>query len=50
MDNLNRELSDHPPYSSDIAPSDCHLFTYLKNWLRSQRFNNNEMVEGVKRG
>jgi small-conductance mechanosensitive channel len=25
-----------------------HLFTYLKNWLRSQLFNNNEMMEGVK--
>jgi hypothetical protein len=40
---------DHPPYSPDIAPSDCHLFTYLKNWLGSQRFNNNEqLMEGVK--
>jgi hypothetical protein len=25
------------------------MFTYLKNWLRSQRFNNNEgLMEGVK--
>jgi hypothetical protein len=29
--------------------SDYHLFTYLNNWLRSQRFNNNEeLMEGVK--
>jgi hypothetical protein len=29
--------------------SDYHLFTYLKNWLWSQRFNNNEeLMEGVK--
>jgi hypothetical protein len=42
-------LFDHPPYSPDLAPSDYHLFTYLKNWLRSQRFNNNEeFMEGVK--
>jgi hypothetical protein len=42
-------LFDHPPYSPDLAPSDCHLFTYLKNWLRSQHFNNNEeLMEGVK--
>jgi histone-lysine N-methyltransferase SETMAR len=46
---LEWELPDHPPYSSDLALSDCHLFTYLKDWLRSQRFNNNEEVmEGVK--
>lgn len=25
------ELVDHPPYSPDLAPSDCHLF--LNNWL-----------------
>jgi hypothetical protein len=25
------------------------MFTYLKNWLRSQRFSNNEeLMEGVK--
>jgi hypothetical protein len=42
-------LFDHPPYSPDLAPSDYHLFTYLKNWLRSQLFNNNEeFMEGVK--
>jgi hypothetical protein len=41
-------LSDHPPYSPDLAPSDYHLFTYLKNWLRSQHFNNNELMDGVK--
>jgi transposase len=32
------ELFDHPPYSPDLAPSDYHLFTYLKKWLGSQRF------------
>jgi hypothetical protein len=25
-----------------ILLSDYHVFTYLKNWLRSQRFNSNE--------
>jgi histone-lysine N-methyltransferase SETMAR len=24
---FNWELSDHPPYSPDLAPSDYHLFT-----------------------
>jgi histone-lysine N-methyltransferase SETMAR len=38
---FNRELFDHPSYSPDLAPSDYHLLTYLKNWLGSQHFNNN---------
>jgi transposase len=44
------ELFDHPPYSPDLAPSDYHPFTrtYLKNWLESQRFSNNELMECVK--
>jgi histone-lysine N-methyltransferase SETMAR len=45
---MSWELFDHPPYSRDLAPSDCYLFTYLENssW---QRFSNNEeSMEGVK--
>jgi histone-lysine N-methyltransferase SETMAR len=41
LDYLNWELFDHSPYSHDLAPSDYHLFTYLKNWLGSQWVNNN---------
>jgi hypothetical protein len=37
-------LFDHPPYSPAVAPSDYYLFTYLKTWLASQRFNNNEQL------
>jgi transposase len=49
LEHLNWEMFDHPPYSSDLFPSDCHLFTYLKNWLRSQIFSSKEeMIEGVK--
>jgi histone-lysine N-methyltransferase SETMAR len=50
LQHFNWELSDHPPYSPDLAPSDYHLCTrtYLKNWLRSQPFGNNELMEGVK--
>jgi transposase len=49
LEHFNWELSNHPPYSSDLAPSDYHLFTYVKNSLKSQRFNNNEeLMEGVK--
>jgi transposase len=45
----NWELFDHPAYSPDLSPSYYHLFTYRKNWLRSQRFNNNEeLIKCVK--
>jgi histone-lysine N-methyltransferase SETMAR len=42
LEHFNWELFDHPPYSPDLASSDYHLITYLKNWLGSQRFNDNE--------
>jgi hypothetical protein len=45
VEHFNLELFDHSPYSPNLAPSDYHL----KNWLRSQRFKNNEeLMEGVK--
>jgi hypothetical protein len=49
LEHFNCELFDHPSYSPDPSPSDSHLFTHLKNWLWSQRFNNNEeLMEGAK--
>jgi transposase len=49
LEHFNLELFAHPPYSPDLAPNDYHLFTYLKNWLQSQCFNNNEeLMESVK--
>jgi hypothetical protein len=49
LEHFNWELFDHPPYSPNHALSDYHLFTYLKNELGSQCFNNNEeLMEGVK--
>jgi transposase len=42
-------LFEHPPYNPDLATSNNHLFTYLKNWLRSQcSSNNEEFMEDVK--
>jgi histone-lysine N-methyltransferase SETMAR len=32
---FNWELFDHPRCSPDLAPSNYHLFAYLKNWLGS---------------
>jgi polysaccharide deacetylase 2 family uncharacterized protein YibQ len=43
-------LFNYPPDSLDFTSSDYHLFTYLKNWMGSQRFiNNEELMEGVKK-
>jgi hypothetical protein len=42
-------LFDHPLYSPDLAPINYHLFTYLKNCLGLQCFDNNdELMKGVK--
>jgi transposase len=49
LEHFNWELFDHPPYSPDLAPSNYYLFTYLKNWLGSQCFDNNELMEGVNK-
>jgi histone-lysine N-methyltransferase SETMAR len=38
---LDWEIFPHPPYSSDLAPSDYHLFCSLSNNLRGVSFNNN---------
>jgi transposase len=48
LEHFNWELFDHPPYSPDLAPSDYHLFTYLKNWLASLCFSSSELMKGVK--
>jgi hypothetical protein len=50
LEHLIWELFDHPPYSSYHALSYNYLFAriYLKNCLRSQHLNNNELLGGVK--
>ena len=43
------EQIDHPPYSPDLAPSDFHLFHYLKDFLSGKRFaTDDEVKEAVK--
>jgi histone-lysine N-methyltransferase SETMAR len=41
---LNWEILDHWPYSPDLAPSDCHLFTSLQNHLSNKKFERFEEV------
>jgi hypothetical protein len=49
LERFNLEIFDHRPYRPYFAPSDYHLFTYMKNWLRLQCFNNNEeLMDYVK--
>jgi histone-lysine N-methyltransferase SETMAR len=49
LDHFNYELFDDPSCSPDLAPSDSHLFTYLKNWLGLQCFSNTEeLMKEVK--
>jgi len=39
---LHYELLEHPPYSPDLAPSECYLFPKLKLFLAGQRFSSNQ--------
>jgi len=39
------EVFDHLPYSPDLAPSDYHLFMYLKKWLASQSFEDDDRLK-----
>ena len=41
---LKWNILPHPPYSSDLAPSDYHLFGPLKDHLGGKRFCNSEEV------
>ena len=46
---LHYELLEHPPYSSDLAPSDFFLFQKLKLFLVGQHFFfNQEAIAAVE--
>jgi histone-lysine N-methyltransferase SETMAR len=38
------KMSPHPPYSTELAPSDFYLFPKLKTKRRGRRFGSNEGV------
>jgi hypothetical protein len=45
------DVSFHPPYTPDLAPSDFHLFTHLKQFLCSTHMRSDEQVKkSVKSG
>jgi histone-lysine N-methyltransferase SETMAR len=39
---MHYELLEHPPYSTDLAPSDFYLFPTLKFFFAGQRFSSNQ--------
>lgn len=39
------EILSHPPYSPDLAPSDYHLFPFLKAELGGQHFDSREELQ-----
>jgi hypothetical protein len=39
-------MTEHPPYSPDIAPSDFHVFGPMKEALTGRRFSSAEEVSG----
>jgi histone-lysine N-methyltransferase SETMAR len=42
---LDWEILPQPPYSPDLAPSDCHLFRSLCYNLRGVSFNNDAELQ-----
>jgi transposase len=49
LEHFNWGLFDHPPYRTDLAPSEYHMCTYLKHLFGKQCFSNNEeLVEGFQ--
>ena len=50
LQNLNKlgyEVLPHPPYSSDLSPTDCHFFKHLDNSLQGKRFCNQQHAENA---
>jgi histone-lysine N-methyltransferase SETMAR len=43
------EVLPHPSYSPDLAPSNYHLFGFVKDQLRGQRFETREVIQKAVR-
>ncbi|GFW71542.1 mariner Mos1 transposase [Trichonephila clavipes] len=42
LNSFKWEVFSHPPYSPDLTLSDFHLFQRMKNWLATQRFDDDK--------
>jgi hypothetical protein len=48
MDHYWLKRALHPPYSPDLAPSDCYLFGYVKHQLQAHEFTEGaELVSAI---
>ena len=47
---IQRDVSDHPPYSPDLAPGYFNLFMNMKKWLGPQQFDDNKELHNVVTG
>jgi len=43
------EVLPHPSYSPDLAPSDYHLFRFVKDQLHGQRYETTEAIQKAVR-
>jgi len=48
-ENKGWEILPRPPYSTDLAPSDYHLFGFVKNQMRGQHYEKNEAFQTAVR-
>jgi hypothetical protein len=39
------EVLPHPPYNPDLAPSNYHLFGFVKNEMRGQHYKMNDALQ-----
>ena len=46
---MGREVLPHPSYSPVLAPSDYHLFGFVKHQLRGQRYETTEAIQKAVR-
>jgi len=44
---LKWEILPHPPYSPDVAPSDCYLFRSMAHGLADQHFRSYEVKNWI---
>jgi histone-lysine N-methyltransferase SETMAR len=45
LEQLHWEVFEHPPYSSDLTPSDFYPFLHLKRFLAAERFSSDDEVK-----
>lgn len=45
LDSFGWDILNHPAYSPDLAPSDFHLFTFLKTYISGKKFQTDEKVK-----